>query len=53
VRALGMIGLRVCGGAGLAPDLDGLLHSLADESEVRPVLEALLDGWLLVKRVPC
>jgi DNA-binding MarR family transcriptional regulator len=36
--------------AGLAPDLDVLLHDLADEAEMRAVLESLDDGWQLVWR---
>ena len=45
-------------GAGIeirpAPEihLDVFLHRLADESEMRAVLDSLPDGWLLVKRVP-
>ena len=38
--------------AGLAPDLDAILHRLADEDEARAVLASLPDGWRLVKRVP-
>ena len=38
--------------AGLAPDLDALLHRLADEAEMRAVLDSLPDGWRLVKRPP-
>lgn len=36
--------------AGLAPDLDAFLHSLADEGEMRAVLDSLPDGWQLVRR---
>lgn len=38
--------------AGLAPDLDALLDNLADEAEMRAVLDSLPDGWRLVKRPP-
>jgi DNA-binding MarR family transcriptional regulator len=38
--------------AGLAPDLDALLDHLADEGEMRAVLDSLPDGWRLVKRPP-
>jgi hypothetical protein len=38
--------------AGLAPDLDALLDHLADEAEMRAVLDSLPDGWRLVKRPP-
>ena len=38
--------------AGLAIDLDALLDRLADEAEMRAVLESLPDGWRLVKRLP-
>jgi len=39
-------------GAGLAPDLDGLLRHLADEAEMEAVLASRPDGWRLVKRPP-
>jgi hypothetical protein len=38
--------------AGLAPDLDALLDHLADEGEMRALLDSLPDGWRLVKRPP-
>jgi DNA-binding MarR family transcriptional regulator len=38
--------------AGLAPDLGALLDHLADEAEMRAVLDSLPDGWRLVKRPP-